>query len=122
MTCRAVRDSHDQRKENHVSNTMIECASIIGTENARQALIAYRSLAEKTGVPVEEVARLMLSGESRCLFGADGKLRSREELRSLFGADGNLRSREEVRSLNRGRDPKVALAALRAKRQAWTNP
>jgi hypothetical protein len=63
---------------------------------------AYQSLAEQCGLPVELVAELMLTGESRCLFGPDGRLRSAEELRHLAG----------------GRDPKQALDELRAKRYA----
>jgi hypothetical protein len=63
---------------------------------------AYRMLAEKTGLPVEQIAELLLGGESRCLFGADGRLRSAEELRNLGG----------------GRDPNAALDELRRKRIA----
>jgi hypothetical protein len=68
---------------------------------ASHTIEAYRSLAEHTGLPLEQVAELMQSGESRCLFGADGRLRSREELRNLNG----------------GRDPKAALDELWRKRR-----
>jgi hypothetical protein len=105
-----------------VSNTQgVECASA-GTD-ARQALIAYRSLSEKTGVPVAEVARLMLGGKSRVLFGADGMLRSREELRSLArpGTDGR-QALDEMMRKRPGEDARTELARLRAKRRLWTNP
>jgi hypothetical protein len=65
----------------------IEYASAHGSDEtasfAGHAINAYRSLAAATGLDVQTVAELMLGGESRCLFAADGKLRPAEELRSL---------------------------------------
>jgi hypothetical protein len=97
----------------------IECANI-GTENARQALIAYRSVSEKTGVPVAEVARLMLTGESRSLFGADGMLRSREELRNLSGGRDPKAALADLRKKRPGIDGRQAVDELKAKRLSWT--
>jgi hypothetical protein len=68
--------------------------------NMAHTMEAYRMLAEKTGLPVELVAEMMLTGESRQLFGGDGRLKPAAELRHLGGR----------------RDPKQALDELRAKR------
>ena len=55
------------------------------TSAQHPGLTGWRSLSDRTGLPLDRIAELGLRGELRCLF------------------DGNvLRSKEEIRSLDRG--------------------